>query len=305
MADHHFDAGDLGRARALLEQTIEELAPGDPASRGVEPARPPAHGGRRQLPGSTDCFERALAEVGDHLALRVQILTTLSFLLAPMSATSPPACAAPRTAVTHAERLGEPQLLSQALSMRVLLGALHGEGVDQARLRRALELEDRDAQADIFVRPSLQNAMILAWTGRLDEALPRCDAIRRRCLERGEETEVIAALFYVVIGLVWRGNFADAAIVAEDAMERALQVGGDQPLMWSLTVRATVNAYAGRVDEARRDVAEALAASQRSRSHALRGVATHHPGLPRGVVGQSRSGAAGAGAADLHGARGT
>ena len=112
--------------------------------------------------------------------------------------------------------------------------------------------------------------MILAWTGRLEEASDEMASLQRRCLERGEETEVVAALFYVVIAEVWRGRFADAAEAAQDAMERALQLGGDQPLMWSLSVRATVYAYTGRIDEARRDVAAALAVSQRSGSLLLR-----------------------------------
>ena len=94
-----------------------------------------------------NCFERALDEVGDHLAMRVQILTTLSFAL-PSVGDLAAGLRSAEEAVIHAERLGEPQMLSQALSMRVWLGALYGEGVDQIRLRRALQLEDRDAQAE-------------------------------------------------------------------------------------------------------------------------------------------------------------
>jgi DNA-binding CsgD family transcriptional regulator len=148
--------------------------------------------------------------------------------------------------------------------MRVTLGLVNGEGVDQLSLQRALEMEDRQTYAYALVRPSLQNITVLGWTGRLDQASREALALRARCLERGEETEVIiAALVYVVVE-AWRGNFADATAIAEDAMERAVQVGGDQSLMRALTMRATLAAYTGRLDDARRDATEAIAASQRA-----------------------------------------
>lgn len=46
-------------------------------------------------------------------------------------------------------------------------------------------------------------------------------------------------------------------------MERALQLDGDLPLFVALTIRASLGAYAGRIDEARRDVSDALAAGHR------------------------------------------
>ena len=52
-------------------------------------------------------------------------------------------------------------------------------------------------------------------------------------------------------------------------MERARQLGGDLPLCVALTSRAVLAAYAGRVDQARSDATEALAAGQRTNSHVL------------------------------------
>jgi DNA-binding NarL/FixJ family response regulator len=58
-------------------------------------------------------------------------------------------------------------------------------------------------------------------------------------------------------------------LVSEDLMDRAVQLDGDLPMFIAFTVRALCNAYAGRVDEVRRDTEDALAAAQRCSSHRL------------------------------------
>ena len=114
----------------------------------------------------------------------------------------------------------------------------------------------------LAVRPRVQNALLQAWTGQLDEAAGSWRTIRARCLiDRGEERELIFMGFHSALLQVWRGNLVEAELVAEDVMERAVQLGGDLPLFVAFAIRATAGAYAGRVDEVRRDTAEALAAA--------------------------------------------
>lgn len=260
LAHHHFDAGDLGRARTLLDETIASSS--GPLKAEALSLLSLVHSADDNLK-CLDCLERALDDVGEDLALRVQILTTRAFFLLNVGDLAG-ALRSADDAVTHAERLDQPRLLSPALSMRVLLGMVRGDGVDERNLRRAMELEDRDTHTHISIRPSFHHVLVLGWAGRLAEAVQGMAAIRAGCLERGEETEVIIAAFSHVVGLVWLGSFGDAALIAEDAMERAQQTGGDVALMTALTMRAQLAAYAGRVDEARRDVADALDASQRT-----------------------------------------
>jgi DNA-binding CsgD family transcriptional regulator len=126
-----------------------------------------------------------------------------------------------------------------------------------------LELEDRDARLPTAFRPSMQNAMLLGWTGKLDAARRQWTSIRRRCIEEGDENELIFVAVHSVLVQLWRGDFADAAVTAEDTMERALQLGGDVPMFVAMTIRGALGAYAGRVDDARRDIGAALAASRR------------------------------------------
>jgi DNA-binding CsgD family transcriptional regulator len=77
----------------------------------------------------------------------------------------------------------------------------------------------------------------------------------------------MAVTGYCTLIEIWRGNFAEAALLAEDTMERAAQVGGSRAI--ALTVRAAVAAYAGREDDARADAAAALEIAERCRSPRL------------------------------------
>jgi ATP/maltotriose-dependent transcriptional regulator MalT len=266
-ATHHMDAGDPGRARSVLEKTIKHLGAGT--------LRASALCLLAIVRLFDDSFleaagllERGLDETGVEPPLRVQMLVTLSF--ARFNAGQLAAAVnSVEDAVTEAVRLGQPHLLSQALSMRVMLRFLRGDGFDAAGMRRALEVEDREAAVPSAFCPSVQNALLLACTGQLEQAHEEMRAMRRRYIENGEESELIFIDFHTVLLEIWRGDFTEATLVAEDLMERALQLGGDLPLCVALMTRAALAAYAGRVDQARSDAAEAFAASQRSSSHNL------------------------------------
>lgn len=267
LASHHFDAGNLGRARALLEETIATLNSGMLRAQALNLLAIVRLFDDSFLEAAT-ILERALVEVGEDSALRVQILVTLTFALLNVGHLDA-AAGKVEDAVKHAELLGNPPLLSQALGMRTMVRFMRGEGFDAPTMRRALELQGHDADIPLAVRPSVQNALLLAWTGQLDQAREEMALIRRRCIENGQESELNFVALHVVLIEVWRGTFTAAAVEAEDTIERALQLGGDMPLAIALTVRAVLDTYAGRVDDARHNAEEALAASQRSGSHTL------------------------------------
>jgi DNA-binding CsgD family transcriptional regulator len=266
-AAFHFNAGDAARARALLERTIEGSAP--PMLR-AEALR--LLGLWSLLDGSSrdaaDLLERALAAAGDNLALRTEILVPLAFAQLNVrqlgSAESYVA-----DAVTAATGCQQPQLLSQALSMRVLVNFLLGRGVDEHGLRRALELEDNQAPMSVLLCPTVQSAQLLVGTCQLELARRELRAIRQRCTERGEDSELMIVAFHGGLSEIWHGDFAEAALIAEDAMERALLLEGDLPLSVALLLRALLAAYAGDEHGARRDASEALAICRRCGSPQL------------------------------------
>ncbi len=262
LAANHFNAGDTRGARALLEQTVAQMAPGTRRAQAlcllavISLVDAGFANAARQL-------RRALGEVGDSPGVRVQILTMLSFAQFNVDGPAGPAVESIEDAVTAATRLADPHLLSQALSMRVILRFLSGAGLDETSLRRALKLQDHNADTPALFRPAMHNAMVRAWTGQLEQAHQTMCDIRRGCAERGEENELIVVAFHSALTEIWRANFADAAELAEDAMERALQLGGDLPLSVALIMRAALAAYAGHEHHTRRDAAAALAGLRR------------------------------------------
>ena len=152
-AAYHFSAGDAGRARAVLEQTVER-----PAPRRLRAAALRLLGQWSLLDGSSreaaDLLDRALGHVGDDFALRTLILVPLSFALLNVGQRDR-AAQCVDDAVASAKADGQPGLLSQALGMHVMVRFLLGAGLDESRLRRALELEDSQAPVSAQLRPTM------------------------------------------------------------------------------------------------------------------------------------------------------
>jgi len=261
LAGHRYNAGDAGGARTLLEETIEALSPGVTRAQALN-LLGVIRAAEDNFVEAADLLERALREPCDDIALRAQMLVSLSFAQLNIRQFGAAVVSAD-DAVAHAERHGQPHLLSQTLSFRIMLGFALGDGIDEPGLARALALEDHDADTPLGVRASVQNALLLGWTGRLERGYEAMTAVRRRCIEHGEEYELILVAFHCVMFAIWRGDFAEATVIAEDAMERALQLNRDYPLATALTMRGTLAAYAGREDQARHDFDETVAAFRR------------------------------------------
>src|SRR5262245_52370853 len=139
-AEHHFNAGDAARARTLLESTMEQLQPG--LLRGI--AMNLMAGIRMYDDTFVDAaaiLERALEDAQNNPPLLVQTLMSLAFAQG-MAGQFEESLRNARDAVTRAEELGYPPLVSRALAMLVNTTFLYGHGVDEASLLRALALED-------------------------------------------------------------------------------------------------------------------------------------------------------------------
>ncbi len=262
LAGHCFDGGDPARARAMLERAISGMQSGPLRAEALNSLAIVRFNDDGYLDAS-HLLRRALNEDEPDPALRIRMLTTLAHVLfntgEPDEAWS---CA--EEAVADAEKLGIPGLLSQALGVRSMLSFLRGDGVDEPILSRALELEDHESFTHAILKPSVVNALILGWIGKLDSSYQRLQAIQHRCVEKGEEGELIFIDFQVVLNRIWRGDFAEAARVTDDATELAQQLGGDFPLMLSLVLRAWLAVYGGQHEDARTVVADAIDASKRS-----------------------------------------
>jgi DNA-binding NarL/FixJ family response regulator len=259
-AQHRFQAGDTERAQAVLAPTIDAMEPG--------PLRAIAFdllAGMRLYDNSFlqagHRLKAALDDAKSNPAVLVQTLLMLSFVQLNSDEYGESLQYA-HHAVTVAEGLGIPTLTSQALAMWVRASFTYGQGFDESALKRALELEDPHIDVPIPFRASAINALILACTGRLEEARAHMRALRQHCVERGAEGDIVAIAGYSTWADIWLGRFSDAAEAANDAVERAEQLGGDHVLVIPLSVRAAVAAYTGRERDARADAHEAMTAQQ-------------------------------------------
>jgi DNA-binding CsgD family transcriptional regulator len=253
-AEHHFKAGDADRARALLESTIDHVHPGLLRSIALNLLA----GVRMYDDAFVDAatlLKRALDGAERNPAVLVQTLMSLAFAQG-LSGEFDDSLRNARQAVKHAEELANPGFTSRALALSVATTFLCGQGVDEPSLQRALELEDPDADILIPFCASAVHALVLTWTGELDEARTVMQSVRLRCIERGAEVDMMAVTGYCTLIEMWRGNFAEAAQLAQDTIEQAEQVGGSRAI--ALMVRAAVAAYTGREGDARADAAAAL-----------------------------------------------
>jgi DNA-binding CsgD family transcriptional regulator len=259
-ATHYFAASDPGRARQLLEDVVANLP--------IGPLRAEALYQLALVRFYDDGFaeaaellESGLPEIGVDDALRVRMLIMLSYAL--FNAAQPErATDRVRQAVTEAERLGIPSLLSPALGMHETLGFLSGHGFDEATIQRAVALED-DLPMPLAFLPSVQMALLRAWTGELDLAREVLEAASQRCIALGQEGEFVFIAFSRALVDIWRGDLRGVAIAAEETIERASQLGGDFPMFIALTIRGAAAAYAGRVHEATNDLEKAIAVAHR------------------------------------------
>jgi DNA-binding NarL/FixJ family response regulator len=259
---HHFDAGDQERSRTVLEETIEQLPAGNVRAEALSRLAVVRLYGDGFFEAS-GLLQRALSEVQNDSPLRVHILVTLAYSLL-QSNQAAAAFQMAEEAVIQAERLDEPHLLGLALGMRVVQRFMCGNGFDEVDLDRGVALEDPDIFTPLVFRPTVQRALLLEWVGRLDEAHEILERVRRRCVERGEEGELIFLAQHMVLSNIWRGDFVGAGLLADDAMERARQLGGDTPLFLAYSLRTKLAAYAGRETDARDAARRALETGRRT-----------------------------------------
>ena len=246
---YHFHAGNYEHARTLLEPYIHELQPG-PLRASAMALLAEMRMYYNSFGQAAEMLHRALEDAESDRAVLVQILILLSFARANTGDYDGSLHNASQ-AVTLADELHLPALSSQACAMWVTINFMCGRGVDMPRLQRALELEDRDVDVPVPFGASTVHALVLGWTGRLDEARALLPSVRNRCIERGEYSHLMFIDLHATLVEVWRGNFTEADQMAKDTTERSAQLGGDHALVIADTIGSVVAAYAGREQEAR------------------------------------------------------
>ncbi|MDT5338467.1 MAG: hypothetical protein QOD90_3972, partial [Mycobacterium sp.] len=256
-ADHHFRAGEAQRAGELLAPTVEQLPTGPLRATALK-LLAALQVYDDSLLVAVDLLDRALGDAKDDHALIVQILLLSSFALL-YAGKFDDSIRQIDVALEQAHGLSTPELTSQVLAMSVLAKCLRGDGVDEASLQRALELEDLHADVPMQFRACAVRAIVHAWTGDLEAARVEAIVVRQLCLDRGAETDVMMFDAHTALADVWRGDLAAAEAVADEAIERAEHIDTQNLRGVALAIRATAVAYRGRAVDARNDAEAALA----------------------------------------------
>jgi ATP/maltotriose-dependent transcriptional regulator MalT len=259
-AQNHLRCGDSMRAVDLLEPAIEQLPPGAQRAFALN-LLAEAAAFRNGLDAATDLLTRAVDNAEGSPRIMLQTLLMLAFARS-ITGDYDEALQISVRAVEEADKIGVAALQSQALANYVSINALDGNGIDESALNRAVELEDPGVDVSIVFHASAARAQARAWTGQLDEARADLQELRRRCVQRGADSDLIFVSVHTAIVEIWRGRIADATQAADEAVQLAEQIGGAQMVSIAKTMRATAAAYAGRVSDARADIASAMAIDQ-------------------------------------------
>ena len=254
----HLEAGDTERARALLEDVVARLPPGQERAIAITRLAWVEAFGKGFHVGA-DLFRTALAEIGDDLPHRVEIERGLAWSLheiGDLPAAEPHA----RAALEFAEQSGRPALLASALADMAFFETIRGRGVPTALIERALELDTDDEWRSMLgrSRPAWIQGMLLCWAGDLAGARTTLEGLRSSVVARGDDHSLTYVSFHLGRVECLAGNWELAARYADECFEIMAQTGQEEERPFALTVRALVAAHVGRVDEARAATDEGL-----------------------------------------------
>ncbi len=259
-AEHHLAAGDLQRAQTVLEAWLDRTPPG-PARAEILRLLGERSFYADSFREAASLLQRALAEAETDIRLRAATELDLGFVLTQIGDLQS-ASAHASSALQHAEDLGEPRLLAQALAGTTVLEVLLGLPLDADKLERARALEDSLGHAQLLVSPTLMGALIDLWRGRLEEARNTFAGLYQVVVERGEENSIP-----VVLGLwggavqaeCWAGDLERASRYADASLTAAHQLGGAVARGLALSAQSWVQAYRGEAEATRKAAEESAA----------------------------------------------
>jgi DNA-binding CsgD family transcriptional regulator len=252
-SEHAFHAGDLSRARTLAEQVRAASAAGRTrghALRILGEIRYHDESFEEAIP----LFEQALAEIGDDphaIDLHVD-LAYAHVNLGNIPAT--PAHAA--AAVELARSSGDDGLHAVALAVSAIVASYQGGPIDRDVVERALSLEDPDRRTVMPMRPSLIGGILLNWDDDVERSAAVMGALRRRTIERGEESDLPLLAAQYAMALRRAGRMREALEVVTEGYEIARMLGSPPAQRLTLGERCYGRATIGDVVGARLDAAE-------------------------------------------------
>ena len=254
-AEAHRLAGDRDRARAILEELLAEVPPGEQRADVLFTL---ARVRRADLPTLARWCENALAEAGDDHRRAAEILVYLSWVRL-LEGRVRDALASARAALAHAEQAGVDELLARAIA-RVAMAETWTLEITPGLLERGVAIEGALARRlEFHESPSVTLARRLMCLSDFDAARPLLAEAEDRAKAAGDEGTRAHVLFHRFQVEWFTGRWAKADELAKDALELADPLRDDQYRVIALYARALLDAHLGRVEAARNGATEALA----------------------------------------------
>jgi DNA-binding CsgD family transcriptional regulator len=253
-AEYHFHAGELRGAREIVETVLRDASSGG-ARAGALCLLGDIRSHEDSALEANRLFEEALEHVGDDLEARTALELRLTYGLNVIG-DFPAIARHAHRALALAERADEPGLLAEALAVLAIADCLLGRGIDEAKVERAIALEDPNRQVPVAFRPSFIAGCLAIYGGRLRRAERILSELRGRLLERGEDSDLPFVLANLVWANCWRGELEEAASHAEEAIESAARIQGDSMRCYVLAFAALISAHAGEPEATRRRAEE-------------------------------------------------
>ncbi|HEX5722753.1 MAG TPA: AAA family ATPase [Acidimicrobiia bacterium] len=257
-ADHHYASGDAERPRAILERLLDQLPAG---SERAQVLRRLGEYSPNDLEKSERLLEQAFLEAASDPHLQAEIVmprvSTAALRRGPTAGMQ-----LARNLDRVVEESGDPVLLAMFLAELSFLELLSIEGLTPGVLERALELEQAVGPLPTATTPTLVNGARLMYADEHELAREALQRAHDAAVARGSESGRERALEFLTQLECRAGDWERADEYAEEMLQAGEQWGLDlegAPMLW---LRSLVDAYLGRLDQARARATEGVARSR-------------------------------------------
>jgi DNA-binding CsgD family transcriptional regulator len=253
-AEYHFEAGDMARARTLLEGAVAQEPSGLSRAEALYRLASVVSWAADYREAMV-LMDEALREAGDEgIAIRAlcrRDLADLARLTGGLEAAEGHA----RAAVKLAELADDPFLLSTTLVRLARIEFNAGRPSARETAERAVRLVERSGALFLLEDPRLELAHQVLWQG---EFVAACAQIKRILDSTHGRDEVFdgEALWYLSMAELRAGRWPSAAEHADAVVEIGTQCGRESATAFS--PQALAAAYRGEVDRARAILARSL-----------------------------------------------
>ena len=255
-AESFIQAGDPGRARAILEAHVDRSPTGPERADALRLLADVRSGDDWEA--KLALLDRALAEAGADAGLRGRLLEARSQALHFLLRAAGESLANAAEAVTEARRQGDPTVLCSALASAIFAKLNVGDALDLKMRDELMALSDQVEALRVFQWPAFAHALTEVDTDQLDSADHTLAMLHRRALELGDwdSLPLIASAHSNVAYQL--GRWQEARDLARQGERGSRQNGQQTGLAWSLAMRALVEVRLGQdavvdtlLDEAR------------------------------------------------------